>query len=155
MTDGSGAHSLDLGLIIREEIAWRPPDGSELIVRGLPTGKADYGLFLVKADGSTVRPVTPLDGGSEQYNFVSWSPDGKRLAYSDKDRPTPKNPPRQIHVLTIEGLRDVVLTPDSGSEHFAPAWSPDGTRLAFVVAGSGIGLAPASDESPHVTFTGP
>ena len=66
-TDGSDAHPLDLGLIIRDEIAWRPPDGSELIVRGLPTGAAAYGLFLVKADGSTPRPVTPLDGADHDY----------------------------------------------------------------------------------------
>ncbi len=152
MTDGSDAHPLDLGLIIREEFAWRSPDGSELVVRGLDTGRAATGLFLVKADGSSVRPVTPLDGGDHDYYWVSWSPDGKRVAYSDWPD---KRYPVQVHVLTIEGLRDVVLRPDAGSEHFAPAWSPDGTRLAFVVGGRGIGVVPTGDESPHVTLTGP
>jgi hypothetical protein len=151
-TDGSDAQTLDLGLIIRDEIAWRPPDGSELIVRGLHTGKAAFGLFLVKADGSYVRPVTPLDGGDYDYSWPSWSPDGRRVAYSDWPD---KRHPVQVHVLTIEGLRDVVLRPDAGSEHFAPAWSPDGSRLAFVVRGRGIGVVPAGDESPHVTLTGP
>jgi hypothetical protein len=108
---------VDLNLTIREEIAWRPPDGADLLVRGLPDGKAAYGLFLVRADGSDLRPVTPLDGGTPNYHYLTWSPDGRRVAYSGFPN---KDHPARVHILTIEGLRDAVLTPDVGSEHFAP-----------------------------------
>ncbi len=78
-TDGSGAHAVDLGIQVDAEIEWRPPDGREMIVRGTRAGRA--GLFLVKADGTDPRAITPMDGGPNDYLWVTWSPDGRRVAY--------------------------------------------------------------------------
>jgi dipeptidyl aminopeptidase/acylaminoacyl peptidase len=150
-TDGSDAHPLDVGMIVRDEISWRPPNGSELLIRGLSIDEAAFGLFLVNVDGSDLRAVTPVDGGGKDYLWVTWSPDGTRLAYSS----WPYDTESSAHVLTIDGLRDAIIKPDDGSRLLSPAWSPDGTRIAFTVEGKGIGVAPADDETPHITLTGP
>jgi WD40 repeat protein len=152
--DGSDAHRLDVGVVVREEISWRPPNGSELLVRGLSIDEAAFGLFLVSVDGSDLRAVTPLDGTSADYNYATWSPDGSQFAYSSwQDKPSGERQP--VHVVTVEGLRNVVIKPDDGSLLMTPAWSPDGTRMGFTVIGQGIGVGPADDETPHLTLTGP
>lgn len=153
ITDGSDAHRVDLDMTIREEIAWRPPDGSELLVRGLPNGKAAFGLFLVKPDGSELRPVTPLDGGTPNYRSLTWSPDGRRFAYGDK--PSPGEYSQQVHVLTIAGLRDVVLKPDDDSGLLFPAWSPDSNLILAVPWGTGEPwlMDPAGGPGRRVSWT--
>jgi len=149
MADGSEAHALDINMIVREDIAWRPPDGSEILVHGLPEGSTAYGLFLVRSDGSDVRPVTAVNGGSREHHYLTWSPDGTRFAYGSWENAAP------VHVITVDGLRDVVIKPDDGSALLAPAWSPDGTRIAFTVERKGIGVASANDDTPQITLTGP
>jgi dipeptidyl aminopeptidase/acylaminoacyl peptidase len=154
-SDGSGAHPLDIDMIVREQIAWRP-NGSELVMKGLPPGMAAYGLFLVRSDGTNLRAITALDGASQDYLWVTWSPDGGQIAYSTW--PFGRSDPEKVtqsHVLTIDGLTDVVIEPDDGSKLFSPAWSPDGTRMAFIVQGKGIGIGPAGERSPHLTMTKP
>lgn len=153
-TDGSEAHRVDIDVIVRDEISWRPPNGTELLVRGLSIDEAAFGLFLVNVDGSGQRAVTPIDGTSADYNYATWSPDGSRFAYSSwQDKPIGERQP--VHVVTVEGLRNDVIRPDDGSLLMTPAWSPDRTRMAFSVIGQGIGVGPADDETPHLTLTGP
>jgi dipeptidyl aminopeptidase/acylaminoacyl peptidase len=150
--DGSGAEALKLGFSPEAEIEWRPPDGAELAVRGIHDGKA--GLFLVRPDGSDVDAITPLDGSDFEYLWVTWAPDGSRLAYSDY-------PAREVHILDVETRTDTKLEGDTGIGLMFPRWSPDGSRLSVMTWLSDapetfqIGVVPADDPSPHVTLTGP
>jgi Tol biopolymer transport system component len=56
---------------------------------------------------------------------VSWSPDGKRVAY---DSGTGKGE-SEIAVIGVDGSGRRTLTKEG--EPFEPAWSPDGTSIAF------------------------
>ena len=151
-TDGSGAHALDLGLDLDAEIEWRPPDGAELVVRGIQGGQA--GLFLVRPDGSDLRPITPIDGSENEYLWVTWAPDGSRLAYS-------MYPAREVHILDIDARADITLKGDTGIGLMFPRWSPDGLRLGVMTwltdapQSVQVGVVPVDDPSPHVTLTGP
>ena len=148
--DGSGATRLELGMPFSDELEWRPPNGDELLFRGTRDGKA--GLFLVKPDGSDLRAVTPLDGGQFDYLWVSWSPDGQRLAYHIEQR-------HEIELLTIGDSKPTVLKPIDGRGLMFPRFSPDGTRLAAMAwhqdGSVQVGVLPADDPTPEVTLTGP
>jgi len=148
--DGSGARSIETGLSIDAELEWRPPDGRQLLVRGHRDGSA--GLFLVSADGAKTEQVTPADGGIYDYLWLTFTPDGRRVAYSDY-------PARQVHILSIDDQVDTVVTPASGEPLMFPRWSPDGTRLAVMVwhadGSTQIGVLAPDERTPQVTLTGP
>lgn len=80
-----------------------------------------YEIYLMNADGSKQRPLrkeTPVC----PFSFV-WSPDGKRLAYSDG---------ADVYVAKVDGTQppvNVSLYKPAGSTDKEPNWSPDGSRL--------------------------
>ena len=58
----------------------------------------------------------------------SWSPDGKKLAFSSirisLDR-------KFIYVIDIKGANEIQLTDDFPARDSYPRWSPDGKKIAF------------------------
>jgi hypothetical protein len=152
-TDGSGVGRVDLDDITGiADMAWRPPNGRELIVAGVQDGKIR--LFVARPDGSGRHRVSPYDGGTEDFQWLTVSPDGSRAAYG-------AFPAKQIHVVTIDEGRDEVVAPDVGIGLNFPRWSPDGARLAVLQVPEGdlpatrIAVFDANDRSPHLALTGP
>jgi TolB protein len=85
-------------------------------------------LWLVRPDGSRRHRLTSLRAGSLS---PSWSPDGRRIAFSTNLGSTTS----AIYTIGADGkgLRRVTL---SGGDAFEPAWSPDGDTIAFSKGGS-------------------
>jgi len=79
------------------------------------TGNGD--IYVMDADGSNPRRLTTSD---EVEYWPSWSPDGKRIAYSDGD----------INVINLDGTGLTKLTTHSAPD-WEPAWSPDGNHIAW------------------------
>jgi len=78
-------------------------------------------IFAMNADGSEpVKVVTDVTGGR-----VSWSPDGKRLAF---ERVVDGSP--QIFIITVGESEPTQLTTEPGMKD-DPAWSPLGGELAY------------------------
>jgi Tol biopolymer transport system component len=132
-------------------LAWSP-DGTRLASLSIDAAKRLH-LYPFNVDGSgEVRdiaaqwPSTAV--GDEQYAFdLSWSPDGKRLAFVLDTRPAFKRAgPRHRHLYITPadgaGLKNMSLDPKAVLVHSNLAWSPDGRRLAFASA-NGIGLLDA------------
>ena len=69
-------------------------------------------IYLGRDDGTVVRRLVRGAG-------PSWSPEGTRLVYSDRDR---------LYVVAADGRGRRLLA----SSGFGAAWSPDGRRIAFV-----------------------
>jgi hypothetical protein len=65
-----------------DQVAFRPPDGREMVFRAVVGGK--YGLFVMNADGTNLRTlVTPLNtvDVDQDLNAVTYSADGSRIFY--------------------------------------------------------------------------
>jgi len=68
------------------------------------------------------EPVT-LAEGVENSEFVSWSPDGGRIAFSGGS-------PLQVWVVSAAGGGATAVSGPGGDY---PSWSPDGTSIAFAI----------------------
>jgi TolB protein len=87
-------------------------------------------LFVVKADGSGLRQLTP-DGLGAGGN-PTWSPDGRLIAFNNEVQPSGATSSLQIYVVHPDGsgLRRIT-NPTDGDLSFGPVWSPDSTKLLF------------------------
>ncbi len=106
-----------------QDVAWSP-DGTLLacsVARGDWDRGGDYDIYVLRPDGSGVRRLTDARGADL---WISWSPDGKRIAFSSRRTGAP-----EIYVMNADGTSQARLTDGGGS---APSWSPDGKRIAFM-----------------------
>lgn len=110
--------------------AWSP-DGKTIAVTSILEASANRsqaagepmhpGLFLLPADGQGEPRLLFQDAFTP-----SWSPDGKRLAFS-VDRPRGQ---WAVHVANADGSNDRQLT-EPALTAGSPAWSPDGKLIAY------------------------
>jgi len=167
--DGSPTQQIDLGYDAPRELAWRPPNGAELLVGVIkPGAKVDY--ITIRPDGTGRHdlnlPSERLMDTGWNNPAAAWSPDGSRIAYSQiaggSDR---RNGPFRTHVINADGTGDVELpgsTDMTVSENF-PLFSPDGRWIlinrwrsgtdntpqqAWLAVMPSDGSAPARDVGP-------
>ena len=118
--------------------------------------ESEKGIFIVPALGGTERKLYSPDWGHFGFGGVVWSPDGKFLAYLDRNSPETLY---GIWLLSVENLERRQLTGPPAQNLFdmVPAFSPDGQALAFVRLSSGrvsdIYLVPVGGGEPRrLTF---
>ena len=98
-------------------------------------------LWLVKAPAEIPSDVKKLPKPealtkADQFSVggFSWSPDGKRIAFSaTRDPDLGSQDTEQIYVLDLADLHVRKLL-DSGGPNSRPEWSPDGKTIAYVTA---------------------
>lgn len=102
-SDGSAATDFDLD-VTATEVAWRPPDGSQLSFRG-KDGK-DWGLYLIDRDGSGLQRLRIASDKlfDTEYDVRDhrWSSDGRRVMYDQiHDVQAGNHSGLRIHVAEI------------------------------------------------------
>jgi tricorn protease len=99
------------------------PDGRKIVYLSDRSGEEE--LWLIDQDGSG-QPEQLTTGGQALRFAPVWSPDGKRLAFGDKDG--------KLWVLTLAGRKLTEVADDRISRIQDATWSPDalgGDDLAF------------------------
>jgi Tol biopolymer transport system component len=155
--DGSRAmRDLPLGDVQVEAPRWRPPDGHEIVFRGIKDRVAS--VYSIRADGTELKPLAqPLrDDGA--YLLWGSSPDGTRVAYSynrtSELATAPETTKSEVHVLDLGTGEDVRVGYDASSRHeLMPTFSPDGRLILFVrfnrsPDAASLHLAPADGTGP-------
>jgi Tol biopolymer transport system component len=108
------------------------PDGTKILINR-SSDDFDRTLYIIDADGSNLRRVTPRDLNVvdlEFYDAISydWAPDGSRIAFGAQL--TGNDDPPTLLVMNADGSgRQAVV--GSGTGAVSAQWSPDGTLIAF------------------------
>jgi tricorn protease len=96
------------------------PDGTKISFMSDMDGEDE--VYLINQDGSD-KPEQLTHGGHAMRYAPEWSPDGKRLAFSDMHG--------DLYVLTIADRKLVHIAHDKNGQLRDYAWSPDSNFLAF------------------------
>jgi Tol biopolymer transport system component len=106
-------------------------------------------LFTVALAGGTPRQIATLRGTDDvNFQYPSWSPNGKQIAVQINDANT------AIEIMDANGgnRRRILQSPDYSvdrTDYADPAWAPGGKRLAIHVAG----LGPSQGGKPEGIYT--
>jgi hypothetical protein len=116
---------IDLGFFDRVGADWAP-DSSRVAFAAFDQSSRRTGLFVVSADGSGLRQITPSGIGALS---AQWSPNGDLIAFtsciSSRNCRTP-----QAWVVHPDGTALRQVTPPVDRAIFwTPVWSPDSTKL--------------------------
>lgn len=103
------------------------PDGRKVVAlvghQNFEDNRFDSSLVLIDVATGDVRHLTPR---RHNVSAVAWSPDGKQIAFIDRQDPGPP----QLFVLPVAGGKVVQVTRTAlGVGTFA--WRPDGQAFAF------------------------
>jgi Tol biopolymer transport system component len=158
--DGRSSRVIEMNHKSPLEVLWSPPNGDRLLVRARDEVGDGVDLYTVKADGTDVRAFD-LDGNSDfgpVYTLagMSWSPDGKTIAYNGVDDSGLKDSdgtPRdhfRLHLVDSDGTNDRAVpgpTDPTVQENW-PLYSPDGqwivvNRWSFYSGAGGVAILPA------------
>jgi TolB protein len=127
--DGSGLRDLTrnlggspgFGAWPASDPVWSPDGRKIAFVRS----NTRRGVYVVNADGSGVRNLTPKPRGAA-YAAPAWSPDGRKIAFAGE-----RDGNSEIYLMNADGSGQRSLTSDLAYDG-DPSWSPDGRKITFV-----------------------
>jgi tricorn protease len=113
LTRSSGTH---------DRAATWSPDGKHIAYISDASGEDEIWVVDQAGKGEATKVS---DGHAAQLRNPLWSPDNKRIAFSDKDG--------KLFVVTVANGAEVEVADDIYGQMFGYEWSPDGGHLAFIL----------------------
>jgi len=98
------------------------PDGAKIAFISDLDGEEE--LYLINQDGSG-KPEELTHGLKAMLYAPAWAPDGKRIAFGDKDG--------KLYVLTLDDKKVTQVTQNPRERAREYTWSQDGGHLAFIM----------------------
>jgi Tol biopolymer transport system component len=137
VASGSGVARLTKNKVDDANPSWSPDGSMVAFTRTYPGPKSE--IWVMRQDGTQPRLVLALGATYAFDADLSWSPEGKRLLYSQDG----------IFVVNLDGSGNSKLVGPEGS---GPEWSPDGTRIVFSKSPTGTTTSENSDPTPLWTM---
>jgi Tol biopolymer transport system component len=134
---GNGTQLRRLTRAPRDRSDYNPdwsPDGSTVVFeRRVLTAPGDE-LYLVRADGSGLHPITSCTGDCWSDNEARWSPDGRLIAFGEASGPRTDSGPAKVAIDLVNadgsGQRQLSNPPHGFEDHY-PTWSAEGKTIVF------------------------
>jgi TolB protein len=114
-------------------IAWNSrwsPDGQMIAFTGRDDPKSELAVFLINADGSSVRHFTHVAAEEGGAQAARWSPDGKRLAFQVNSRTQKGSAHVWISDLASGATRKLAPHKEAYLDE-TPSWFPNEKQIAF------------------------
>jgi dipeptidyl aminopeptidase/acylaminoacyl peptidase len=128
---GRPVQPADIGRLVSVADPKVSPDGRTVafVVTRVDLERNRYrsAVWLAAVDGST--PPYPLTAGEHGDGQPTWSPDGRRLAFTS--RRSDEEGVSTLHVIPVGGPGETLTLCERPERIGRPVWSPDGTRIAF------------------------
>ncbi len=106
------------------------PDGMWIAFeRSIDPDAGVGGLFLIRTDGTGLRRLTDDSLGA---GYPRWSPDGKRILFSQRVDAITFAPGPLWVVDIASGARSPLTDPADRGSSFEGDWSPDGLQIAYL-----------------------
>ena len=105
-----------------------PHPHQSLLASTIPPGST---MMLTDISGSNIRQITHLQSTVLPWQAMSWSPDGKWIAFTQGALFSPPQTEADIWKIHPDGTGAVNLTPNSPGNDGSPSFSGDGRRIAF------------------------
>ncbi len=105
-------------------VAWAP-SGSRIAMASI------YAITALDLDTNETQTLTRNPNGNFAIVNLSWSPDGKQIAYNMIQLSSASYPFTSIHVYSLDKKTDRELVAARGESIDSFAWSPDSSQLAF------------------------
>ena len=108
--------------------AWSP-DGRNIVISRV-AGEKDAGVYVIPATGGPERQLTSAHFGRWGGNEISWSPDGKHIAFTDHPPASPIGT-ELLFLLSLDTLERKPINTECKTAA-TPSFSPHGDLLAWV-----------------------
>jgi Tol biopolymer transport system component len=114
------------------------PDGKRIVFVTVNKEAQQGELWTMKVDGTDRKKL--VEGKAKTLAFSpSWSPDGRKIAYSEMQAEG-GGPPTDADLIVIDADGKNAKTLGRG---LMPAWSPDGKKVLYTVMPKGGGFEPS------------
>jgi Tol biopolymer transport system component len=109
------------------------PDGTQVAFQRVSKEKG--GIYVVSANGGPAKKLRATNSSFDRSMRISWSPDGKTIAFADSPFPGGH---KRLELLSLGTLESKQIEHDEKCvEEVLPEFSPDGKQLAYACSLSG------------------